>query len=856
MYPVSDATKTALLNNAYQDCSIEVKSGSTTQKTLTNADILSLTIDRYTCSGNQLEMGSAIAAELTMKLFNSDGRFDDFSFEGKTLVVSIEVNSETIPMGTFIVDVTPRKLSVITIQALDLMTKFDKTFEKGTLVYPCTLSTLINHCCTKCGVGASSSLLTFLNSSKSVTPNLPSDATYRDVVSWVAELAGSCAYINESGKLALGWYNTTADSSTPTLTKAVRYTSDIYENTATIDSVKVQYLKKTIQVGASNYFFFISNNPVLTDDFNLAFVTDLYNACTITYTPFSATTLPMPYMYPMDCIKVTTKNSTVTTTITNVTWTLNGRTEFKAKGVTDTVGTSVQNPITRSTQAAIDNSTDDVKETVVLDSNFSRFIANGLGLYDLSVESGGVTTFYFGNNDTLEDSTLIYTFNTNGFAWTNDWNDGDPEWQYGVAADGNAVFKQVTATYINALGITAKKIEVKNGNDTVFMADATNTTVKMATWDVTKDYIGSSAGSPPSGTWRAMWLYSAAQTNQANWIKCQDNYGTDAFLVKRDGSVYCSDLNAQGGYFSGTLDAQGETSQVGACVFESSIDSQTGRADSTSIATNSVTADTMRTELMRISASTLSKKDGSSTSITRYFTGTVQIKGNTEAGALVIATVKSYSNSGHTVSSAVPESTKVNVTITKSGDYTYTVPVTLSAGSSSGTGVLSVSSYVASGYTTSLNITQKTYSTYTSGGLEINSNFLPSSDDTYNLGSENEQWAEIWGTTVYSDGNAVTSDRRLKTDINYNLAAYDGVIDKLKPVSYRFKGKGKTHLGFIAQDVEESLGGLPGIVDKHEDLYTLAYAELHALEIKEIQALKEEIKSLKETIKHLTEDKK
>lgn len=96
-----------------------------------------------------------------------------------------------------------------------------------------------------------------------------------------------------------------------------------------------------------------------------------------------------------------------------------------------------------------------------------------------------------------------------------------------------------------------------------------------------------------------------------------------------------------------------------------------------------------------------------------------------------------------------------------------------------------------------------------------------------------------------------TSDRRLKRDIKYGVAEYEELFDSLKPCSFKFvEGSGclpdKTHLGFIAQDIErDDLA----IVDKHNsERYSLDKTELIALCVSEIQKLKKRVAELEEQV--------
>ena len=106
---------------------------------ITEADIIQggMTIDRYCVSGSKIEVGSAVAAELTLRLRNYDGKFDAVSFEGATLTVEVGIKKwdalawekaqlHWVPCGQFIIDTPPRTLDTISISALDRMVLFDK----------------------------------------------------------------------------------------------------------------------------------------------------------------------------------------------------------------------------------------------------------------------------------------------------------------------------------------------------------------------------------------------------------------------------------------------------------------------------------------------------------------------------------------------------------------------------------------------------------------------------------------------------------------------------------------------------------------------------------------------------------
>ena len=155
MYPISDEVLSLFNRNYRQIVSITGKNGTKTFE-LTESNIAQggLSINRYCVSGSKIEIGSAVASELTLKLDNRDDRYEDTKFEGEEVEVKIGIKKwdayrwenaklHWIPCGFFTVDETPRKLAYITLTALDRMVRFDKEVETDDLTFPTTIANLL-----------------------------------------------------------------------------------------------------------------------------------------------------------------------------------------------------------------------------------------------------------------------------------------------------------------------------------------------------------------------------------------------------------------------------------------------------------------------------------------------------------------------------------------------------------------------------------------------------------------------------------------------------------------------------------------------------------------------------------------
>lgn len=95
------------------------------------------------------------------------------------------------------------------------------------------------------------------------------------------------------------------------------------------------------------------------------------------------------------------------------------------------------------------------------------------------------------------------------------------------------------------------------------------------------------------------------------------------------------------------------------------------------------------------------------------------------------------------------------------------------------------------------------YSGATGTTLYCANTFSPSANNTYTLGDGTYRWKQLYANTA----TISTSDRNLKKEIK-SLSEderMNAIFDGLKPCSFMFKTGDRTHLGFIAQDVEDVL---------------------------------------------------
>ena len=481
MYPITSAGLAALREDVVQSVNILCTPTKGTAFNITDKDIIgAVTVDWSSVTGSKLDLGSACMSELSFTLENTDGTFDDKVFEGAQLYVTTSFpagsTKETVPIGYYTVDSPPRKLRSIKITAYDRMAKFNRAYDSE-LAYPATLYQIVADACTKCGVSQKLPTNT-LHRGVSIPKRPEADnLTYRQVLVWAAELMGVSLYIDYDGKLTGGWYATNAKH---TVIKASdRFTSgntNFAENNIVFSGVRIvgnDENKTEYLAGTKDYAFNIEGNLLVQSDMNLStLATELKTArCSLTYTPMSCTTHSFPHLRPLDVMNFETAQGTKKVVLTNVKWQSQNRcTKLEGKGETATQSgyatmgafTPKQQAILEQTRAQQAAQINDFEQATLA---LNETIANSMGLYvTRKADSNGAVITYYHDKPTLEGSNTIYCRNAGGYAWTNNgWNNGSPNWEYGVSKDGDAVIRSIAANKISASYITTDILSSPTG---------------------------------------------------------------------------------------------------------------------------------------------------------------------------------------------------------------------------------------------------------------------------------------------------------------------------------------------------------------------------------------------------------
>lgn len=498
MYPVSQTVAALFDAEQRQLLRITGVDKNRTPINITDADVIldSFSIDRYSCNGSRIEIGTAISSELRFRLDNADGRFDSIVFEGTELFVEIGIADWTlenptvtwIPCGYFTPDEQPRTRTIITLSALDRMMRFDAvaptltpwTTESGAimtnelgetlyfcadLVFPADVASIVDQICVRCGVELAESVSGMPNADLVIEnmPQLQQDVTFRNMIQWCAGLMGSNAWMDWQGKLRFSWYND-ADY---TSTMDRRYSSDLYENDITITGVSYTDSENTVHNSGSAYYALdLSGNAFIAELDDTMLSSALYSVYLkvrfTKYRPCEASVIAAPWLYPMDRIIFRDANNADHYAIlTNVNFSINGTTEIKSIGETDqTASYAPPSGLTKAQTAALRRvlqaSTDALESAV--DAATKQITgaenSNVKFVYDAD---GHLSEILVMDTDDIATARNVWRWNSGGLGHSSNGYGGP--YSLAMTQDGAIVATMITSGTLNAGVIKAGIIQ-------------------------------------------------------------------------------------------------------------------------------------------------------------------------------------------------------------------------------------------------------------------------------------------------------------------------------------------------------------------------------------------------------------
>lgn len=480
-------------------------------------------------TNGKFEIGTAIAKTINITIANHTNKFSAYDFYKSIIYIYVAVEKEDGTVlkerkGKYYVVNPATPNDTINLSGLDSMYLFDKPFASD-LPFPATLEQLLSVCCTDCGVNIGFGQF---NNWNMVVYNRPTDCTYRQVVSWIAQIAGYNARISVDDALELVWYDlailnqniinggnflaydeeTTYDGGDFTLYESDviidggLFTDEVPLNVTKISSlsvstddviitgVRVQNDDVSAFVGTEDYVIEIKDNP-LTGGVENAVAEYLAPLLIgLSFRPLSCQTTNNPFFEPFDvCYVYDRKGNGYFTLINSVSYSISGFT---------TIACNADDPVrnessytSESAKAVAQARRNTEAQLTLYDKavqNMNMLAANAMGLYrESETQSDGSVIYYMSNRPIIKNEigvcefeldSVVYKMTGDGFFVS---EDGGLSYTSGFDSNGNAV-----VNVLSAIGIT---FDWARGG-TLSLGGYDNLNGSLVVYDTEKNIIG------------------------------------------------------------------------------------------------------------------------------------------------------------------------------------------------------------------------------------------------------------------------------------------------------------------------------------------------------------------------------
>lgn len=472
-------------------------------------------------------LGAAIMGAATVVIDNTGEKWNDYDFNDAdvTIRLGLEVNGapEVLRIGQYTVAEAKYNGATVTLTLQDYMHQFDRAYDTA-LVYPATLGVILRDACTNCGVLYDNSLLEFTNNDYTVAAKPDGDnTTYRDVVAWVAQLAGCFAKFNATGKLEFKWFgddiltaaqqgydggefdpanpyatgdNAEGGSFNPwnlgaeldggalTDNGNCHYIGSLFSETIALDNTvitgvtvsaerEVDNGRETVTAtsGTTGYVIGIEGNKLLSADDVQTFATYLgTRVIGLTFRKSRVTHLSDPSIEAGDvALLYDHKSREYPILITRTRFTTGGRQETVCGSETPARNRAKQ--FSQETKNYVDLRRQLKKAQTawnLAEASLRQQLQTASGLYKTEVEepvgSGAYKTYYHDKAE-LEDSNIVMLFTDYGFTLTSDYQNGQNATWYGIGADGTGILDVLNTHGVNADWVNTGIIQDATGKN-------------------------------------------------------------------------------------------------------------------------------------------------------------------------------------------------------------------------------------------------------------------------------------------------------------------------------------------------------------------------------------------------------
>lgn len=495
MYPVSDLYKEKIKeNNRVFQAKIQIQHSQGALE-LDDKDLVqgTLIFTEASQAGEEFTVGGTVASDIKFTIINKP-EYENIQLMGATIFCNIglliqeaidahflqpsqpskmlgfDEKWEFVPLGIFHIDEVNRQRNTIELKAIDNMIKLDKPYSLSKLTYPATLYEIYVDACNVCGIPIGT--ISFPNMNYVVQERPEGDHTFRDIIGFVAQLAGCFARCNRvNGALELAWYEPTDVEIGP----MNRFNFKPSDNTVQITGVMYETEDTIYLAGTDKYVIDLSENSLLQGDYETV-LSNVYNNIKDTvFTPYTSEWQGNPAIQAGDMIKQIDRDGNVYNTIvTKSIYKYRGRSTLEAQGLPEISkgykGTNEKFKSTVNKQVAqvrkiaeeAQETAEQTEEQLTLlqqaQINANNLMANMLGGYFMEDRENGI--LYVADSPNLNQATKIWRWGLGGFGYS---DDGGQTWKTAITADGSIVAMLVAANIITADMIKAGKLQSQNG---------------------------------------------------------------------------------------------------------------------------------------------------------------------------------------------------------------------------------------------------------------------------------------------------------------------------------------------------------------------------------------------------------
>lgn len=459
-----------------------------------------ISIEESVSNTGSFDIGSTIINKATVVLNNIYDEFTSYDFTGAKVTIKIGLKLpddtiETINKGIFYVDSPSYNGSLITLECLDSMSKFDRDYSESTLEYPATVRQIVEDACNVCGVSYATP--SFDHDDYVIQERPETDSlTFRQMLNYIGQITCRQFSIDHNDRLISRWYDrSTIDELHASgesdgdyhIISAIN-SQNINQDDVVITGVRVTEYSKDSENPGGTYFYGIPGYvidikdnkliPVGTGATIASFIGE--KIVGMRFRPLDITFQNDPTIEPADVAEIVDyKGNHFYTFITNTNFTV---------GNSQTISCGAQSA-TRNSARRYSESTqlfNESKELIKQEKTereraveaLNTALANSSGMYVTEEEQpDGSTITYLHDKPILEDSKNVIKITAEAIGIS---NDGGETYPYGLFLTGDLIARLlyvvgINADYINSGAITVKDEE---GNIT-FYADTVTGRVEI-----------------------------------------------------------------------------------------------------------------------------------------------------------------------------------------------------------------------------------------------------------------------------------------------------------------------------------------------------------------------------------------